>query len=417
MLKKIPTQFVQLGMYLQSMEGSWLSHPFWKTKFVLTEQADLEALLTSGVQFVWIDISRGSDVPALKDPQRALDEAEVVAALVMPVLAAQEPELPVAHFPQQSAAQVSLGAEVLQAGKVINRSKQAVMNLFGEARMGKAVDNAQCISIVEDVANSVSRNPSALISLARLKTKDDYTYMHSVAVCALMVSLAKQLGMDEAQTRDAGLAGLLHDVGKMMMPLDVLNKPGQLTEAEFNVIRSHPVRGYQMLLVGGAVPASALDVCLHHHEKMDGTGYPQKLKGEQISVLARMGAICDVYDAITSTRPYKSAWDPAGSIQRMAQWTGQFDPAIFKAFVKCVGIYPVGSLVRLESGRLAVVVDLNPQSLAAPIVKVFYSTRSKLPLPVHVLDLSSPAAQDRVVGRESPQEWGFTHLDDIWRAA
>jgi len=266
------------------------------------------------------------------------------------------------------------------------------------------------------VADSVSRNPSALISLARLKTKDDYTYMHSVAVCALMVSLAKQLDMNEEQVREAGLAGLLHDIGKMMMPLDVLNKPGALTEAEFNVIRSHPVWGYQMLKEGGAVPASALDVCLHHHEKMDGTGYPQKLKGEQISVLARMGAVCDVYDAITSTRPYKSAWDPAGSIQRMAQWTGQFDPQIFKAFVKCVGIYPVGSLVRLESGRLAVVVDLNPLSLAAPVVRVFYSTRSKLPVPVQMLDLSSPTVQDKVVGRESPQDWGFTHLDDIWRA-
>ncbi|RQO63046.1 phosphodiesterase [Paucibacter sp. KBW04] len=416
MLKKIPTQQVQLGMYLQSMEGSWLSHPFWKTKFVLKDQADLEALLTSGVPMVWIDVSKGDDVQDCPK-QEANAHAQVQAALAVP-----EPSVPVAEaakFVPPAAAlpeKVSLGAEMERAGKVINRSKQAVMSLFGEARLGKAVDTEQCLPVVEEVANSVSRNPSALISLARLKTKDDYTYMHSVAVCALMVSLAKQLDMNEEQVREAGLAGLLHDIGKMMMPLDVLNKPGALTEAEFNVIRSHPVRGYQMLKEGGAVPASALDVCLHHHEKMDGTGYPQKLKGEQISVLARMGAVCDVYDAITSTRPYKSAWDPAGSIQRMAQWTGQFDPQIFKAFVKCVGIYPVGSLVRLESGRLAVVVDLNPLSLAAPLVRVFYSTRSKLPVPVQMLDLSSPTVQDKVVGRESPQDWGFTHLDDIWRA-
>jgi HD-GYP domain-containing protein (c-di-GMP phosphodiesterase class II) len=180
-------------------------------------------------------------------------------------------------------------------------------------------------------------------------------------------------------------------------------------------MRSHPMRGYQLLKEGGSVPESALDVCLHHHEKVDGTGYPHKLKGEEISLLARMGAVCDVYDAITSVRPYKSAWDPAGSIQRMAQWQGQFDPQVFKAFVKTVGIYPVGSLVKLESGRLAVVVDLNPLSLAAPVVRVFYSTRSKLPIPVQELDLSQPAAGDRVVGRESPQDWGFTHLDDIWR--
>jgi len=413
MLKKIPIEQVQLGMYLQSMEGSWLSHPFWKTKFVLRDPADLQALKASGVPAVWIDNVKGDDVAPEPAPVTA-PPAVAVAAQPSPAAAPNPPpaEPAPAPIPQE---RVSLGSEMERAAQLVNRSRGAVTALFGEARLGKAVDSEQCLPLVEEVASSVARNPSALISLARLKTKDDYTYMHSVAVCALMVSLAQQLGMDDAQVREAGLAGLLHDVGKMMMPLDVLNKPGQLTEAEFGVMRSHPMRGYQLLKEGGSVPESALDVCLHHHEKVDGTGYPHKLKGEEISLLARMGAVCDVYDAITSVRPYKSAWDPAGSIQRMAQWQGQFDPQVFKAFVKTVGIYPVGSLVKLESGRLAVVVDLNPLSLAAPVVRVFYSTRSKLPIPVQELDLSQPAAGDRVVGRESPQDWGFTHLDDIWR--
>ncbi|WIV96481.1 HD-GYP domain-containing protein [Kinneretia aquatilis] len=416
MLKKIPIHQVQLGMYLQSMEGSWLSHPFWKTKFVLRDPADLEALLTSGVPMVWIDVSKGSDVQDQAVPdtlvQDLVDAPSPASASTPPAEAA--PAATVAPGPAR-VERVSMGSEMGRAAQVVNRSRQAVTALFGEARMGKAIDPEMCLPLVEEVADSVSRNPSALISLARLKTKDDYTYMHSVAVCALMVSLSRQLGLDDTQTREAGLAGLLHDIGKMMMPLDVLNKPGQLTEAEFDIMRSHPMRGYMMLKEGGAVPEAALDVCLHHHEKMDGTGYPQKLKGEQISLLARMGAVCDVYDAITSTRPYKAAWDPAGSIQRMAQWTGQFDPVVFKAFVKSVGIYPVGSLVKLESGRLAVVIDLNPQNLAAPMVRVFYSTKSKLPIPVQMLDLANPANSDRVVGRESPQDWGFTHLDDIWR--
>ncbi len=409
MLKKIPTQQVQLGMFLQSMEGSWLSHPFWKTKFVLREQADLDALLSSGVPAVWIDISKGADLPA----------TVVVAgsAALEPAVLATVPEAAAPPAKPARAARVSLGAEIEQATQLMNRSREQVTALFGEARLGNAIKSEQCLPLVEEIANSVARNPSALISLARLKTKDDYTYMHSVAVCALMVSLGRQLGLDDEQTREAGMAGLLHDIGKMAMPLDILNKPGQLTETEFTVMRSHPVRGYQMLKNSGGVPAAALDVCLHHHEKMDGTGYPQKLQGEQISLLARMGAVCDVYDAITSTRPYKTAWDPAGSIQRMAQWTGQFDPAVFKAFVMCVGIYPVGSLVKLESGRLAVVLDLNPHNLAAPVVRVFYSTRSKLPISVQTLDLSDPAAADRITGRESPQDWGFTHLDEIWRKA
>ncbi|MCZ8076620.1 MAG: DUF3391 domain-containing protein, partial [Paucibacter sp.] len=265
MLKKIPIQQVQLGMYLQSMEGSWLSHPFWKTKFVLRDPADLEALLTSGVPMVWIDVSKGHDVQDQAVPdtlvQDLVDAPSPAPVAPPPVEAA--PASTVAPGPAR-VERVSMGSEMGRAAQVVNRSRQAVTALFGEARMGKAIDPEMCLPLVEEVADSVSRNPSALISLARLKTKDDYTYMHSVAVCALMVSLSRQLGLDDTQTREAGLAGLLHDIGKMMMPLDVLNKPGQLTEAEFDIMRSHPMRGYMMLKEGGAVPEAALDVCLHH---------------------------------------------------------------------------------------------------------------------------------------------------------
>lgn len=420
MLKRIPIQQVKLGMFLQSLEGSWLSHPFWKTKFVLDSPADLEALRASGVTAVWVDASKGDDVEApeadaLPTPLRSATRAPPAearrlgpaapAARAAPEPAPAPPAPPTLRFQD----------EMAEAAAVVNRSRAAVISLFGEARLGKAIDTEQCLPLVEDITNSVSRNPSALISLARLKTKDDYTYMHSVAVCALMVSLSRQLGLSEAQAHEAGLAGLLHDVGKMMMPLDVLNKPGKLTDAEFDVMRQHPVRGFEALQRGGSAPESTLDVCLHHHEKMDGTGYPKKLPGEQISLLARMGAVCDVYDAITSTRPYKAPWGAADSIQRMAQWSGpHFDPQVFKAFVLSVGIYPVGTLVRLHSGRLAVVLDQNPGALTAPLVRVFFSTRSRMPIPVQTLDLSQPNANDRVVGRESPQEWGFKHLDDFW---
>jgi len=405
-------------MYLHGLEGSWLSHPFWKTKFVLTDPADVKALLVSGVPFCWIDASKGGDVG---DDAAGQPAAEAPASEEVPVPdastdAAQAPAIitssPTLSLDTQPA---SMGEELERATLVVNKSKRAVMSLFNEARLGKAVDAEQCLPLVEEVASSVVRNPSALISLARLKTKDDYTYMHSVAVCALMVSLARQLGLDEATTREAGLAGLLHDVGKMAMPLDVLNKPGALTDAEFVIMKGHPTRGYEMLKDGAAVPASALDVALHHHEKMDGTGYPGKLAGEQITLMSRMGAVCDVYDAITSNRPYKSAWDPASSLARMAQWNGHFDPRIFQAFVKCVGIYPVGTLVKLQSGRLAVVLDQNTSALTAPRVRVFYSTKSQMPIPTQVLDLSSPGAGDRIVGREDPATWGFQRLDELWQ--
>jgi putative nucleotidyltransferase with HDIG domain len=307
-----------------------------------------------------------------------------------------------------------MSEELARAAKILQKSKTVVTSLFGEARLGRAIDAEQCVPLVDEISSSVAGNPSALISLARLKTQDDYTYMHSVAVCALMVSLARQLEFDESQTREAGLAGLLHDVGKAAMPLDVLNKPDALTDEEFAVMRGHPSRGYEMLKEGAAVPASALDVALHHHEKMDGTGYPYRLAGEQISLLARMGAVCDVYDAITSNRPYKAAWDPASALARMAQWKGHFDPTVFQAFVKCVGIYPVGTLVRLSSGKLAVVLEQNATALTAPTVKAFYSIKSQMPIPIQVLDLTR--TQEKIIGREDAAEWGVQMLTELWQS-
>ena len=304
--------------------------------------------------------------------------------------------------------------ELAQAAQLCKRSRQVVQQLFGELRMGNALNAKSFQPLVEELAESVFRNPGALVSLARLKTKDDYSYMHSVAVCALMVALARGLGMGVQACREAGLAGLLHDVGKAVMPLDLLNKPGKLTEAEFAVMRSHPVRGHALLAESGSADPVSMDVCLHHHERIDGTGYPHRLKGDAITRMARMGAICDVYDAISSTRPYKSAWDPADSVSRMASWAGHFDPILFAVFVRSLGIYPTGSLVRMRSGRLAVVVKQHEKDLTAPTVKVFFSTQSNLPISVTQIDLARKDANDAIVGREPRGQWNFPHLDALW---
>jgi hypothetical protein len=147
---------------------------------------------------------------------------------------------------------------------------------------------------------------------------------------------------------------------------------------------------------------------------MDGKGYPDGLADAKISRIARMGAICDVYDAVTSDRPYKAGWDPAHALAQMASWQGHFDPLIFQSFVKCIGIYPTGSLVKLRSGRLAVVFEQSPKSLTRPRVKVFFSTKSQMPLRPEVVDLSSSQCSDQIESRESPEKWKFDYLNDLW---
>ena len=281
--------------------------------------------------------------------------------------------------------------------------------------MGRAMDTVVAKQVVDDITDSVTRNGGALISLARLKTADDYTYMHSVAVCALMVALGRQTGMSDEETKAAGFAGLLHDVGKMAIPMEVLNKPGKLTDEEFAIVKAHPAEGLRLLQESGVTDAAAIDVCVHHHEKTNGTGYPYGLNDTQISRLAKMGAVCDVYDAITSNRPYKAGWDPAQSLKQMASWVnGHFDPRIFQAFVSSLGIYPTGSLVLLDNNRLAVVTDQSSESLLKPVVKAFFSTRSAQRIPPEVINLSASNCRVKILGREDPEKWKFPDLDELW---
>ena len=392
MLKKIPVAQLTLGMHLQAFCGAWLDHPFWRTKFVLTDPNDLTLILESQITEVWIDVAKGCDV--------ATPSADAVTVEELP------PEQPVV---QEKA---SFNDEIKRASKIVAKGREAVVSMFQEARMGKAIEAEAAAPLVEEISNSVMRNPGALISLARLKTADDYTFMHSVAVCALMIALARQLDLDEAQVREAGMAGLLHDLGKAMIPLEVLNKPGKLTDEEFALVKTHPEEGYKLLLEGSAVSEMTKDVCLHHHEKVDGSGYPKGLNGETMSLFAKMGAVCDVYDAVTSNRPYKAGWDPAESIKRMAEWKGHFDPLVFQAFVKSLGIYPIGSLVKLASGKLGVVIEQGEQSLLKPKVKVFFSTKSQAYIKPEIVDLAR--SPEKIAGREDAAKWGIKDIDQYW---
>ncbi|EGH03163.1 metal-dependent phosphohydrolase [Pseudomonas savastanoi pv. retacarpa] len=388
MLKKIPVAELALGMYIHKICRRWTNDPFWigLVEVMLDDVEVLKRIQQSGTREVWIETGKTRVQAPQTAPAPSIDDT----------------------------APASLDKEVLRARAICGRARNAVMAMFTEARMGQAMDVDNVQLLVEEISSSILRHPHALISLSRLKTSDEYTYMHSVAVCALMVALARRMGLPDDQVREAGVAGLMHDVGKMMIAPHVLNKPGRLTHDEFEIMKAHPELGLKILKENQPVAATVMDVCLHHHEKVDGSGYPHGLKGDQISIFARMAAVCDVYDAITSDRPYKKGWGVAHSIREMASWKGHFDDVVFQSFVKTVGIYPTGTLVRLESGRLGVVVEQSEASLLKPRVKVFMSARTGKTFAAQIIDLGSFADPDAIVKIETPTDWGMEEVDTLW---
>ncbi len=403
MIKKVQASEVRLGMYIHELRGNWLEHPFWRKSFKLVQQKDLDKLVSCDLDEIWIDTAKGRDVAPT---ETGLVENLKPADKTTPASTATPEALPSPPPVKKPVARVSVEEELDNAKKIQKKTKDAVTSMFSDVRMGKALEIEGAESLVEEINQSMERNPNALLTLIRLKNVNEYTYMHSVAVCMLMVALGRQLGLDAAQIKQAGTAGLLHDIGKMVIPNEVLNKPGQLTDEEFVIMKSHPERGWEILKSCYQVHETALDVCLHHHERVDGKGYPKKLSGDALTLFARMGAVCDVYDAISSDRCYKPAWSPAESIRKMASWKdGHFDETVFQAFVKTIGIYPSGTLLKLKSGRLGVVMEQSTKKLTTPIIKTFFSTRANAHILVEILDLSK--GTDGIEKIEDPVQWGF----------
>lgn len=402
-LKQIVTEDLKVGMYIQKLGGSWMQHPFLKNSFLITKQEQINKIHEAGIKTVWIDETKGKALEVEKSPK-----VEAETETPPPPESTETPEK------AKTSNNSPMDLEVERAKKLCSEAKDQVEGLFNDVRMGKAIDPKETLPLVNEISDAVSRNSAAILSVARLKTHDDYTYMHSVAVCALMVALAKQLNLDEEQTRLAGVGGLMHDLGKAFMPLEVLNKPGKLTDKEFEIMKKHPLVGAKVIKEGGAEP-EVVDIALHHHEKVNGMGYPHRLKSEEISLLTKMSAVCDVYDAVTSIRPYKEPWGPANSIREMAKWEGHFDKQVFNAFVRSIGIYPTGSLVRLASQRLAVVVEPNDESLLTPIVKIFFSLKSKEPIKLETLDLAARGCKDKIEGPEDASKWKFNNLESLWQ--
>jgi putative nucleotidyltransferase with HDIG domain len=291
-----------------------------------------------------------------------------------------------------------------RAKVLFQEATQIIQNLMSDARLGKQVEVQSLEPLAERMVQSTLRSRHALTGISRIKTKDEYTFMHCVSVAGLLTAFAVELGRDEQTIHQVALGGMLHDIGKTLVPDKILNKPGKLDDDEFVAMRRHVEYSGELLQEQVGQSRVAREVAMLHHERMDGKGYPQGLKGEQISTVGQMSAIVDVYDALTSVRVYKAAWEPSLTLKKLLEWSpDQFNPELVQRFIKCLGIYPVGSLVELESGRIGVVMEQG-RDMLRPLLRIVYHAKRRAYLRVHDLDLAKEAA-DRIVNVRSPAEF------------
>lgn len=402
MIKKIASHQLRIGMYVHALSLSWTAHPFLRNRFRVTSGGEIQKIIEAGIAELDIDTLKGLD--AIETPT-----SEPVATA--PVCK----ETAVANTPAPSRPRgVSFAEEIVRARLLKDQALDVVRDMMRDARLGKILGLERAQPVVQEMVASITRNSSALLALLQIRDKDDYTFLHSVSVCTLLAAFCHSLGMQPQLTYQAALGGLLHDIGKSLVPDAILNKPGRLTEAECDVIKRHPLEGYAILAAMPGIGPVPLDITLRHHERLDGNGYPDGLRGNAVSELAQMAAIVDVYDAITAERCYHQAMSPATALGKLHEWSKtQYSARLVQAFIRCIGIYPSGSLVLLQSGRLGVVTQQHEDNLLTPTVNVFFSTRSNTYIPPQTVDLSKSPGMgqgDKILRAETPERWGIDPL-------
>lgn len=365
---KVYVNELTAGMYVSELDRPWLETPFMFQGFVIQTPEELEQLRNI-CAFVFVDGEKS-----------APDAAHKLYAAT--------------NAPNRSA-QSRTGGSNTAASKRSNKNKQAAAEserkeFYGElqiarqhykntyqyieealedVRLGRAVDTKSARELVAELTDSIVRNHNALVWLTNLKERDTYTTTHCINVCILTLSFGRCLGLERDMLDVAGLGALLHDLGKMKVPSDVLNKPGKLTQDEFEIVKGHPVHGFEMLKNEPGLRPEVLDIVRSHHERLDGRGYPDGLEENQIGKLTRMVSIIDVYDAITSDRVYHDGMPPHVAVKNMYNWApNNFDQRLMEGFIRCIGIYPVGSLVELTTGHVGVVMQTDTKSRLRPVV-------------------------------------------------
>ncbi len=409
MLKRINLRDVEIGMFIHKMEGSWFDHPFWKSRFLLKDRDILRELQASTIDGVIIDTSKGKD---LHFNRNAAVTGTAPASIHRPTLvrANPRPAFPAQRREQRSALNSpqagnlnstmpqSMAREFGNAQQVARHSQKVISKLFLEARLGKIVKLRDVEPIIEQIYTTVQRNSHAFSGLMRCKQNNEFVYRHALSVSALMVSLARQMKFTAQDIREAGLAGLMLDIGISNLSADLAAVSGDFRALEPEIFNRHAVFGHELLEAAGDIPEKVLQVCLAHHERLDGSGYPQGLHAQNIDQLSRMAAICDTFDILVADGGAKTGLDPAAALRHLGERDTEFDQDILHHFIEAVGIYPIGSFVRLRSDRLAMVVDENPDSLSHPVVRTFYSLTLGMRLRGETIDLANCYGEDEIIG-------------------
>lgn len=397
-IKKVPVELLCPGMYVCDFNAGWLEHPFLFNRLLISSEAEIADIRRYGITEVLIDTRRGIDLPQAP----TLEEISEATTREMVDQVEAEPR------PGAQPRRQPLAEEIGRARRVLDQTASLLQQTLNDARLGKAINVEPLRQSAANISASVIRNASAIGLVCRLRQRDEYTFTHSLNVSVLLASFSQHLGHDQKTTEDLCLGGLLHDIGKMAVDDAVLNKPGKLTPDEFTHMKTHVDRGLA-LVNNYPLPEKTMQVIAEHHERRDGTGYPHGHAWENISEAGRMAAIIDVYDAISSDRCYHKGLPAPEAMRRIFEWQSHFDGSLVNQFVRCLGIYPVGSLVRLSSGRLAIVIEHQHNNLMRPRVRVIYDSRHRHYLAAEDIDLAAPRWQgkENIIRHEDPARWGI----------
>lgn len=394
MIIKISINQLKIGMYVNDLNYAWKEHPFAWQCFTVEDAATLNKILGSGIAEIYIDTSRGTDVDAVE----VINEPSCEPSAILPGIISK----------------LSPAEEFRRAKELYSNANKLMQGMMKDVRLGKQIELEQCEPMIDNIIDSMFSMPSALLPLAQMKNVDEYTFQHSVSVAALSVAFGRVLDMPRDEIKELALGGLLHDVGKAKVPMCILNKAGKLDDAEFVVMKNHVSNTSELLKDVKGISAITFNAASQHHERYDGTGYPHGLKSDQISLHGQMLAIADVYDAITSIRIYHKGMPPTEALKKMFEWSGaHFNAKLVQAFIKGIGIYPAGSLVRMESERLGIVREVVPDKLLQPVVQLIYDCKKMSYIPSVRVELS--ASSDKIKSHESFEKWKISQAD--WATA